>query len=99
MFNLTNVRLSMCIKEYSDLFLNLMIEHESILVIMFVQGNYLAWRKKFVIVPAWREKFEKIPAWRGKVGIVHMLTNPAWRRVWHSTYPAWRENDVMTHVL
>ena len=79
MFNLTNVRLSMCIKEYSDLFLNLMIEHESILAIMFVQGNYLAWREKFVIVPAWREKFEKIPAWRGKVGIVHMLTNPAWR--------------------
>ena len=78
MFNLTNVKLSMCIKEYSDLFLNLMIEHESILAIMFVQGNYLAWRKKFVIVPAWREKFEKIPAWRGKVGIVHMLTNPTW---------------------
>ena len=34
---------------------------------------------KFVIVPAWREKFDEIPAWRGKVGIVHMLTNPAWR--------------------
>ena len=65
------------LKEYSDLFLNLMIEHEPILAIMFVQGNYLAWREKFVIVPAWREKFEKIPAWRGKVGIVHMLTNPA----------------------
>ena len=32
-----------------------------------------------MIVPAWREKFEKIPAWWGKVGIVHMLTNPAWR--------------------
>jgi len=99
MFNLTNVRLSMCIKEYSDLFLNLMIEHESILAIMFVQGNYLAWREKFVIVPAWREKFEKIPAWWGKVGIVHILTNPAWREFWHSTYPAWREKDVMTHVL
>ena len=61
-----------------DLFLNLMIEHEPILAIMSVQGNYLAWQKKFVIVPAWREKFEKIPAWRGKVGIVHMLTNPVW---------------------
>jgi hypothetical protein len=60
MFNLTNVRLSMCVKEYSDLFLNLMIEYKSILAIMFLQGNYLAWRKKFVIVPAWREKFEKI---------------------------------------
>ena len=79
MFNLTNVRLSMCIKEYSDLFLNLMIEHESILAIIFVQGNYLAWREKFVKVPAWWKKFEKIPAWWGKVVIVHMLTNPAWR--------------------
>ena len=65
------------LKEYSDLFLNLMIEHEPILTIMLVQGNYLAWREKFVIVPAWWEKFEKIPAWRGKVGIVLMLTNPA----------------------
>ena len=27
MLNLTNVGLSMCIKEYSDLFLNLMIEY------------------------------------------------------------------------
>ena len=35
--------------------------------------------KKFMIVPTWREKFEKIPVWRGKVGIVHMLTNAAWR--------------------
>jgi hypothetical protein len=26
MFNLNNVGLSMCVKEYSDLFLNLMIE-------------------------------------------------------------------------
>ena len=67
------------LKEYSDLFLNLMIEHEPILTILSVQGNYLAWRKKFVIVPAWREKIEKIPVWRGKVGIVFMLTNPAWR--------------------
>jgi len=58
------------LKEYSDLFLNLMIEHESILAFMSIQGNYLAWRKKFVIVPAWWEKIEKILAWRGKVGIV-----------------------------
>ena len=56
------------LKEYSDLFLSLMIEHEPILAFVSVQGNYLVWR----------EKFEKIPAWRGKVGIVLMLTNPAW---------------------
>ena len=36
MFNLTNIRLNMCVKEYSDLFLNLMIEHEPILTFMFV---------------------------------------------------------------
>ena len=76
------------LKVYSDLFLNLMIEHEPILAIMSVQRNYLAWREKFVIVPAWWEKFEKKPAWWGKVGIVHMLTNPAWR-----------EKDMMTHVI
>jgi hypothetical protein len=62
MFSLTNVGLSMCVKKYSDLFLNLMIEHEPILAFMSVQGNYLVWWKKFVIVPAWQEKFEKIPA-------------------------------------
>ena len=67
------------LKEYSDLFLNLMIEHEPILAIMSVQRNISHGGKKFMIVPTWREKFEKIPTWRGKVGIVHMLTNPAWR--------------------
>jgi hypothetical protein len=41
MFSLTNIGLSMCVKEYSDLFLNF----------------------------------------------------------WHSTYPVWREKDVITHVL
>jgi hypothetical protein len=46
MFNLTNVGLSMCVKEYSDLFLNLMIEYKPILVFMSLQGNYLAWQKK-----------------------------------------------------
>jgi hypothetical protein len=46
MFNLTNVGLSMCVKEYSDLFLNLMIEYEPIRTFMSLQGNYLAWRKK-----------------------------------------------------
>ena len=69
----------MCVKEYLDLFLNLMIEHEPILTVMPVQGNYLAWREKFVKVPAWWKKFEKIPAWWSKVGIVLMLTNPAWQ--------------------
>jgi hypothetical protein len=51
--------------------------------------------KVCVIVPAWREKFEKIPVLRGKVGIVLMSTG----EFWYSTYPAWREKDVMTHVL
>ena len=63
MFNLTNIGLNMCVKEYSDLFLNLMIEHEPILAIMFVQENYLAWREK--VCDSTRmagKKFEKIPA-------------------------------------
>jgi hypothetical protein len=46
MFNLTNVGLSMCVKEYSDLFLNLMIEYEPILTFMSLQGNYLTLREK-----------------------------------------------------
>jgi hypothetical protein len=46
MFNLTNIGLSMCVKEYLDLFLNLMIEYEPILTFMSLQGNYLAWREK-----------------------------------------------------
>jgi hypothetical protein len=46
MFNLTNVGLSMCVKEYLDLFLNLMIEYEPILTFMFLQENYLTWREK-----------------------------------------------------
>jgi hypothetical protein len=78
MFNLTNVELSICVTEYSVLFLNLMIEYEPILAFMSVQGNYLAWWEEFVIVTAWQEKFEQIPAWWGKVGIVLMLINPAW---------------------
>jgi hypothetical protein len=69
----------MCVKEYSNLFLNLMIEHEPILAIMSVQENYLAWWEKVCDSTRMAEKFEKVPAWRGKVGIVHMLTNPAWR--------------------
>jgi hypothetical protein len=46
MFNLTNVGLSMCVKEYLDLFLNLKIEYEPILTFIFLQENYLAWREK-----------------------------------------------------
>ena len=69
MFNLTNIGLNMCVKRILDLFLNLMIEHEPILAIMSVQRN----------ISHGGKKFEKIPVWRGKVGIVHMLTNPAWR--------------------
>jgi hypothetical protein len=46
MFNLANVGLSMCVKEYLDLFLNLMIEYEAILTFMSLQENYLAWREK-----------------------------------------------------
>jgi hypothetical protein len=46
MFNLTNVRLSMCAKEYLDLFLNLLIGYEPILTFMSLQENYLAWREK-----------------------------------------------------
>jgi hypothetical protein len=75
MFNLTNVGLSMYVKEYSDLFLNLMVEYKPILAFMSLQGNYLAWRKK-----------------------VCESTRMA-EIVWHSTYPAWREKVVMTHVL
>jgi hypothetical protein len=38
----------MCVKEYLDLFLNLMIEYEPILIFMSLQENYLAWREKKV---------------------------------------------------
>jgi hypothetical protein len=46
MFNLTNVRLSMCVRGYLDLFLNLMIEYEPVLTFMSLQENYLVWREK-----------------------------------------------------
>jgi hypothetical protein len=36
----------MCVKEYSNLFLNLMIKYESILTFMSFQENYLAWWEK-----------------------------------------------------
>ena len=45
MFNLTNVGLSMCVMEYSDLFLNLIWPNPDIYV----------W-KKYEIIPAWRGK-------------------------------------------
>jgi hypothetical protein len=35
----------MCVKEYLDLFLNL-IEYEPILTFMSLQKNYLAWQEK-----------------------------------------------------
>jgi hypothetical protein len=80
MFNLINVKLSMCVKEYSDLFLNLIIEYEPILTFIPFKKIISHDGKKFVIVPAWREKLEKIPAWRDKDGIVLVLTNPVWRK-------------------
>jgi hypothetical protein len=46
MFNLTNVGLKLCVKEYLVLFLNLMIEYEPILTFMSLQENYLAWQEK-----------------------------------------------------
>jgi hypothetical protein len=46
MFNLTNVGLSMCVKEYLNLFLNLLNGYEPILTFMSLQENYLAWREK-----------------------------------------------------
>jgi hypothetical protein len=67
----------MCVKEYSDLFLNLIIEYEPILAFIFVKGNYPHGGKSLRKIPAWWEEFEKIPAWRGKVGIVLILINPA----------------------
>jgi hypothetical protein len=36
----------MSVKEYLDLFLNLMIEYEPILTFMSLQENYLAWQEK-----------------------------------------------------
>jgi hypothetical protein len=65
----------MCVKEHSDLFLNLMVEYEPILAFMSLQENYFAWREKVCESTRMAEKFEKIPAWRGKVGIILMLIN------------------------
>jgi hypothetical protein len=67
MFSLTNVGLSMCVKEYSDLFLNLMIE--------YTESQIWHSCPSYGIIPHGGRNF------------------------WHSTYPIWREKDVMTHVL
>src|SRR3989337_1857560 len=48
-FNLTSVGSSMCVKEHSDLFLNLMIEYA---VKRANSGIYVPYRE----LPAWREK-------------------------------------------
>jgi hypothetical protein len=88
MFNLTNVGLSMCVKEYSDLFLNLMIEYEPIMTFMSLQGNYLAWREKVCDSARMAGKVLENTCTMGKVGIILMLI-----------YPAWREKVVMAHVL
>lgn len=65
-FNLTNVGPSMCVKEHSDLFINLMIEYA---VKRANSGIYVpytelpAWREKMIMIkPAWRKKSGKIPA-------------------------------------
>jgi hypothetical protein len=56
----------MCVTEYSDLFLNLMIKYANTSYVLgansgnyVVKGNYLAWREKFwhSINPAWWKKF------------------------------------------
>jgi hypothetical protein len=51
----------MCVKEYSDLFLNLMIEYEPILA--FVPSRELSHMtgKKLVIVPVWGKSLRKYP--------------------------------------
>ena len=69
MFNLTNVGLNICVKEYSDLFLNFMIEYA------FKRANcgiYVPYKGitrmagKMIIIPMWWEKFGKISAWQEK---------------------------------
>jgi hypothetical protein len=46
MFNLTNVELSMCVTEYSDLFPNLRIEYTNILYVLRANsGIYVPYRE------------------------------------------------------
>jgi hypothetical protein len=49
-FNLTKVGLNMCVKDFLDLFLNLMIEYveKPILAFMPIIGNYPVLREKFL---------------------------------------------------
>jgi hypothetical protein len=91
MFNLTNVGLSMCVKVYSDLFLNLMIEYESILAFTSLQGNYLAWREKVCdsIRMAGKVWHNTYPAWWEKVVMTHVLL----------VYPAQGEKFRVTLML
>ena len=61
-FNLTNVGPSMCVKEHSDLFINLMIKNA---VKRANSGIYVPYRE----LPAWREKMIMIkPAWQENLG-------------------------------
>jgi hypothetical protein len=55
MFSLTNIGLSMCVKEYSDLFLNLMIEY------IMSQSSHLYLFKR--IISHGEIFFVKVPAW------------------------------------
>jgi len=55
MFNLTNVGLSMCVMEYSDLFLNL----------IWANSDIYVW-KKYEIIPAWRGKVGIVPILYGR---------------------------------
>ena len=68
------------LKEYSDLFLNLMIEHEPILAIMFVQGNYPCMAGEFGIV--------LIPHGGRRMWwfICSKEISRTWREVWDSSY-------------
>ena len=72
-FNLTNVGSSMCVKEHSDLFINLMIEYavKRANSSIYVPCRELpAWRENMIMIkPAWSEKMIMIkPAWQEKCG-------------------------------
>jgi hypothetical protein len=86
MFNLAIVGLSICVTEYSNLFLNWWIEvqtlsmsRELILVFMSLIGNYSAWREKF-----WQSTYD---AWREKFMMTHVFCiSRTSREVWGSSY-------------
>lgn len=52
MFNLTNVGSNMCVKDNSDLFLNLMQSKEPIMAFMSLKGNYPHGGKSLGRMPA-----------------------------------------------